>query len=142
MGKKYIGRVSTMIRRKVTQLIIEESNDPRLSEITITDVVVNRDTTRAEIYYSLLGGPEEQAEIQKALSHAAGWMRAELAPSLRLRNVPELLFIYDPSLAHGERIEAILGTWHNEEGQEFSEEDTGNDYEDEEKWLDDGDETA
>jgi len=115
MGKKYIRRVSQMIQRKVAQLLLEESNDPRLSMVTITDVTVNRDTTRAEVYYSIIGTPEEKIEVQEALDKAAKWLRAELAPTLRLRNLPQLIFVYDPSLEYGDRIDAILGQLHNED---------------------------
>ncbi|HOT93518.1 MAG TPA: 30S ribosome-binding factor RbfA [Anaerolineae bacterium] len=108
MGKKYMGRVGQLIRRKLTQLLLEESNDPRLANVTITDVVVNRDTSRAEVFYSIIGSADEIAEIQNVLDGAAGWLRSEMAPSLRLRNVPKLVFTYDPSLAQGARIEALL----------------------------------
>ena len=114
MGKKYIGRVNQLILQKVTQLLHTESNDPRLAEVTITDVSVNRDTTRAKVYYSIIGSPEKLAEAQTALDGAAGWLRATMAPTLRLRNLPELIFVYDPSLAQGERIEALLHQLHEE----------------------------
>ena len=124
MGKKYMGRVSQMIRRKLTQLFIEESHDPRLENVTITDVVVNRDTTRAQIFYSIIGTAEDIAVTQTALDGAAGWLRNEMAPTLRLRNLPQLVFIYDPSLAHGARIEELLHELHVEgDGLENASED-------------------
>ena len=116
MGKKYMGRVSEMIRRKLTQLLIEESNDPRLENVTITDVEVNRDTTRAQVFYSIIGTEEDIAVTQAALDGAAGWLRNEMAPTLRLRNLPHLVFAYDPSLAHGARIEELLHELHIESG--------------------------
>ncbi len=126
MGKKYIQRVNELLRRKITLLLLEESKDPRLSAVTVTDVEVSRDTSRAEIYYSIMppvteaGAPsdfeepvgedwdETKAEIQEALNGASGWLRAKLAPNLRLRHVPELVFTYDESLENGARIEALL----------------------------------
>lgn len=108
MGKKYLSRVSTLIRFHITRLLLESSNDERLMQVTITDVVVNRDTTRAEVYYSILGPAEERVEVQAALNKAAGWLRSEMAPVLRLRNLPQIVFAYDPSLEQGERIEALL----------------------------------
>ena len=118
MGKKYINRVNALVRRKLTQLMLEETNDPRLTEVSITDVSVNRDTSRAEVYYSIIGTPDDIADIQVVLENAAGWLRGKLAPTLRLRNVPQLVFIYDPSLAHGDRIDALLHEFTNEEEQE------------------------
>ncbi len=108
MSKKYAQRINQLVQRKVTQLLLEQSNDPRLSEVTITDVSVNRDTTRAEIYFSIIGNEEDIAEVRQALEGASGWLRSQLAPSLRLRNIPKLTFTYDPSLAHGARIEELL----------------------------------
>ena len=128
MGKKYMGRVSQLIRRKLMQLLLEESQDMRLTEVTITDVVVNRDTTRAEVYYSLIGTEDDIAEMQAVLDGAAGWLRAQMAATLRLRNIPKLVFVYDPSLEHGARIEALLEQLHNEEDAEDDEfDDVGTD---------------
>ncbi len=128
MGKKYMRRVGQLIRRKLTQLLLE-ANDPRLSEVTITDISVNRDTSRAEVYYSIIGTEEDRAEVQAALDGAAGWMRAEMAPNLRLRNLPHLVFIYDPSLAHGARIEELLQQLHEEENEDSDDNDRSEDLE-------------
>ena len=115
MGKKYQRRVNQLIQRKVTQLLVEQSNDPRLSQVTITDVSVNGDTTRAEVYFSIIGDENEIAAVQQALNGAAGWLRNQMAPTLRLRNLPKLVFVYDPSLAHGARIEELLQQLHEED---------------------------
>ena len=138
MGKKYLGRVSKLIRRKLTRLLSEESNDPRLENVTITDVVVNRDTTRAEVFFSIIGSAEDIAVTQTALDGAAGWLRNEMAPTLRLRNLPQLVFTYDPSLAHGARIEELLNELHVddagsedvEEGDDLADDDVGDDDDD------------
>ena len=115
MGKKYERRVNQLVQRKVTLLLLEQSNDPRLAGVTITDVSVNRDTTRAEVFFSIIGTPEEVADVQQALNGASGWLRNQMAPTLRLRNIPALVFIYDPSLAHGARIEELLHQLHEED---------------------------
>ncbi len=114
MSKKFLGRVNHLIQRKVANLLLEQSHDSRLSNVTITDVSVNRDTTRAEIYYSVISSDADVAEVQEALEGAAGWLRAEIAPTLRLRNIPELVFIHDMSLETGERIDQLLDAWREE----------------------------
>jgi len=108
MGKKYKRRVSDLIHTHLTDLLERKVNDPRLRMVTITSVAVTPDALRADVYFSVLGGAEEQAEAQSGLDSAAGWLRRELGQGLRLRNIPELVFHYDPSLERAEHIAGIL----------------------------------
>lgn len=108
MSKKYQRRVSGLIRTHLTDLLERKVNDPRLQMVTITDVVVTPDTLRADVHFSVLGGAEARAETQAGLESAAGWLRRELGHRLRLRNTPQLVFHYDPSLERGEHIASIL----------------------------------
>jgi ribosome-binding factor A len=108
MGKKYQRRVSGLIRTHLTSLLERKVNDPRLHMVTITDVTITPDALRADVHFSVLGGAEAQAEAQAGMESAGGWMRRELGRRLRLRNIPELVFHYDPSLERGEHIAGIL----------------------------------
>jgi ribosome-binding factor A len=108
MGKKYQRRVSDLIRTHLTDLLERKVNDPRLQMVTITDVTITPDALRADVHFSVLGGAEAQAEAQTGLESAAGWLRRELGRRLRLHNVPELVFHYDPSLERGEHIAGII----------------------------------
>lgn len=109
MGKKrYQRRVSDLVRTRLTDLLERKVNDPRLEMVTITEVAVTPDAVRADVHFSVLGGPEVQAEAQAGLESAAGWLRRELGRRLRLRKTPELVFHYDPSLERGEHIVSIL----------------------------------
>ena len=108
MSKKYQRRISELIRSHLADLLSRKANDPRLGMITITDVAVTPDTRHADVHFSVLGGAEAQAETQAGLESAAGWLRRELGRRLRLRNTPQLIFHYDPSLEHGEHIASIL----------------------------------
>jgi ribosome-binding factor A len=108
MSKKYQRRVGDMIRNHLMDLFERKVNDPRLQMITITDVVVTSDAARADVHFSVLGGAKAQAEAQEGLESAAGWLRRELGHRLRLRNTPQLIFHYDPSLERGEHITSIL----------------------------------
>jgi ribosome-binding factor A len=108
MGKKYQRRVADMLRMHLTDLLERKVNDPRVQMVTITGVKVAPDAVRADVHFSVLGGAEAQAEAQRGLQSAAGWLRRELGHRLRLRNTPQLFFHYDPSLERGEHIESIL----------------------------------
>ena len=97
-----------MIQGHLMDLLERKVNDPRLKMITITDVTVTPDAVRADVHYSLLGGAESREEAQAGLASAAGWLRREVGRRLRLRNTPEMVFHFDPSLERGEHIASIL----------------------------------
>jgi len=108
MSKKYQRRVADLIQTHLSDLLRTRVNDPRVEMVTITDVDVTPDATRAHVYFSVLGGPDEQAEALAGLRSAAGFLRRELGRRVRLRNTPELIFHWDRSLERGERIAGLL----------------------------------
>jgi ribosome-binding factor A len=100
---------------------LERLSDPRLGFVTFTGVDVNRDLSRATVYYSTLGGtsgamaetkPESTAA---ALDSAAPHLRRVLGREVRVKNVPKLVFAEDPGITGGARIESILRDIHERE---------------------------
>lgn len=108
MSKKYQRRVSKLIQTRLTTLLWEKASDPRLSMVTITGVNVTPDTVRADVYYSVFGDEEERAAARAGLEAAQSWLRREVGHGLRIRNIPRLVFHYDPSIEHGEHISQII----------------------------------
>lgn len=108
MGRKYQRRVSELIHIRLSNLLERKIKDPRLEMVTITDVEVSPDASRADVYFSALGGDQSREEAKEGLESAAGWLRRELGKQLRLRRTPELIFHYDRSVERGERISNIL----------------------------------
>jgi len=46
-------RVNELIRRELVLLLKQETKDPRLKQVVITDVIVSRDLTSAKIFFSV-----------------------------------------------------------------------------------------
>jgi len=90
-------------------LLMREVRDPRLADITITEVRVTPDLLIARIYYTVLGDAEQEKEAAIALESALGYLRTQLAGRVRLRLAPELVFELDQSAAYGRRIDELLG---------------------------------
>jgi ribosome-binding factor A len=101
---------------------VERLSDPRLGFVTLTSVDVNRDLSKANVYYSTLGGTSgERSETNPeataaALESAAPHLRRVLGREVRVKQVPRLVFLPDPAIESGERIEAILRDIRNREG--------------------------
>jgi ribosome-binding factor A len=87
---------------------MREVRDPRLADITITEVRVTPDLMLARIYFTVLGDAGQDREALAALEHARGFLRTQLAGQVRLRSMPELVFELDTSAAYGRRIDELL----------------------------------
>jgi ribosome-binding factor A len=55
-----------------------------------------------------MGSESEKKETMEGLASVAGYLRAKLGRTLRLRMTPELEFKYDASIAHAARIDSLL----------------------------------
>lgn len=101
-------RVSELVHRELSTLLLFETRDPRLSGVTITDVDVTPDLLLARVHFTVLGDEHDESEALAGFEHAAGFLRTELARRVRLRFAPELAFFVDTSAAYGRRIDELL----------------------------------
>mgnify|MGYP006278627883 CR=1 FL=1 len=116
MTEKNKGRVEETIRQLVARLLMRKVKDPRVSDVSLTRVEVSRDYSVAKIYYNLIGGspPEKISEAENGLASSKGYIRSQIRSRLRLRVIPELIFIYDASLDRAMHIEELIGRIHEE----------------------------
>jgi ribosome-binding factor A len=104
-----IERVNTLIRREISELIQQELRDPRLDEfIAVTEVDTSPDLKLCKIYVSTMTGQQEERKILGVLNAAAGFLRTALANKVRLRYTPELHFVWDNSIEHGDKILRLI----------------------------------
>ena len=94
--------------REVVADEVADLKDPRLGFVTVTSVDTSPDLRRATVYYSSMGTPEEQDECHAALASAASRIRARVGKQVRLKYLPELEFVTDPSIETGLRISDLL----------------------------------
>lgn len=109
MSKIRQQRTADQIQRILSELVLRHMNDPRLLDLTITEVMIDRELKYADVYVQALGDETRQNDVMDALEKAIGYFRHELASRMRLRTTPQLHFHWDPRLAHAEEIEKILG---------------------------------
>ena len=99
-------RVNELIRRELVLLLKQETKDPRLKQVVITDVIVSRDLTSAKVFFSV---DEDSIEIVvPLLNKASGFFRSSLSKTLDFRHTPTLSFIYDTAPNTGARIDDLL----------------------------------
>ncbi|MFR5262948.1 MAG: 30S ribosome-binding factor RbfA [Christensenellales bacterium] len=116
MGKGYRqGRLGEEIRKIISQMLISEIKDPRLSPmISVTDVRVTSDGSYATCFVSFFTGAEgeektkQEEEVLAGLESAKGLIKKTIGHEIRLRHVPELVFKMDRSLEYGRHMDELL----------------------------------
>ena len=101
-------RIADRIREEISEMLIKDISDPRLQQIFITDVKVDRELAFADIYVSAVEGALRSAEILAGLAHASGFLRHELSARIELRAFPRLRFHWDPTPENADHIERLL----------------------------------
>ncbi len=117
MGKGYRqGRLGEEIRKIISDMLLRELKDPRLSGmISISDVEVTRDNSYATCYVTVLDLSGDEGARQKreqdvldGLNSAKGIMRKKIGRLMKLRRIPELQFRLDKSMDYGRRIDEVI----------------------------------
>ncbi|MCM3713238.1 30S ribosome-binding factor RbfA [Halalkalibacter oceani] len=101
-------RVGEQMKKELSDIIMRELKDPRVSFVTVTGVDVTGDLQQAKVYITVLGSEEQKAATLQGLSKAKGFIRSEIGKRIRLRKTPELTFEFDESIEYGNRIETLL----------------------------------
>jgi ribosome-binding factor A len=101
-------KLSELIAAELSDLLRTRVKDPRVGFVSITRVEVSGDYRHAKIYTSVMGSKDEQTSTLRALEHATGFLRHELAGRLDLRYTPEIVFKLDHSIEEGARILKLI----------------------------------
>ncbi len=102
-------RIGEQIQRELAQIIQQELNDPQLHWVTVAAVKVCRDLAHATVYVTALNQPPDAYnKIIDKLNHVSGYLRHALGRRIRLRILPQLRFVYDTSIEHGNQLEKLI----------------------------------
>lgn len=110
MSKIRQERTAEDIRLIISDVLYRDVSDPRLADITVTRVLIDRELQHANVYVNALGDDSRKNDVMKALEKAGGFFRYEVAQRTSLRTVPELHFHWDPTLAYAQEVDEILNT--------------------------------
>ena len=89
-------------------MLIREISDPRLKQIYITDVKVDKELAYADIFVSAVEGVSRSKDVLAGLESASGFVRRTLASRVDLRAFPRLRFHWDMTPENADHIEKIL----------------------------------
>ena len=101
-------KIADAIQRELSEVIRLELRDPRVSMVTLTDVVVAQDNAHAKVFFTSLGTEAQVVSCQHGLQSACGFLRSQLARRLTIRTVPQLHFEIDVSIERGVRLSKLI----------------------------------
>ncbi|MBW1992547.1 MAG: 30S ribosome-binding factor RbfA, partial [Deltaproteobacteria bacterium] len=100
-------RVAELLRESLASILLYKSADPRLHEVTITEVDMSPDLKQAKVFYVIRTGVNAD-EVAAALDRALGFIKQEVARARILRLMPEFIFLPDDTWERAERLERLL----------------------------------
>lgn len=84
--------------------------DPRVAKafVTITRTELTSDLSYCKVWVACMGGAERTEKACEGMKAAGGYFKKCIAARVRMRKMPELIFIPDNSLEYSEHIEEII----------------------------------
>jgi len=99
-------------------MLIKEISDPRLHQVYVTDVRVDRELAYADVYVSAVEGKTRSEEVLAGMESAGGYLRRTLSARVELRAFPRLRFHWDPTPENADHIEKLLAQLRQESGSD------------------------
>lgn len=99
-------QLSSLIQKKLGEIIIKEIELPTGSLVTISEVEVSNDFKKAIIWVSVIPG-ESSEDILGILKKARGHLQHQLGEEIRTRIISRIEFTIDRGPEHAARIEKI-----------------------------------
>ena len=100
-------RVAELLRERLALILLFKCADPRLKEVTLTEVEMSPDLRQAKVFYVTRENVDRDL-VQIALDKAQGFIKAEVARENLFRLMPEFTFLPDPGLDRATRLEELL----------------------------------
>jgi len=111
-------KLNERLKELLGELILSEIKDPRIGLVTITSTSVAPDLTVAKVYFTVMGDEETRKTTRQGLESAKSFLRKSVGRELKLRQVPDLRFVYDDTLDRSLRIEDALNRIHENDKEE------------------------
>ena len=105
-----VERVAALIRREVSELLVNGIKDDRVSMgmVSVTNVEVAGDLQHCKIHVSVYGSADVQQQALAGLRSASGYVKGELGRRLNMRRTPEVIFHLDRGIEKGTSVLGLL----------------------------------
>ena len=85
MKKTFKNNLNNLVQRRLSEILIFESKDPRFKRVTISRVEAGQNLSFAKVHVSIFPS-EHQDELISSLNRASGYFSMQLGKILKTRN--------------------------------------------------------
>jgi ribosome-binding factor A len=100
-------RVAELLRERLALILLHKCADPRLKELTLTEVEMSPDLKQARVFY-VVRENVDKTQVTMALDKALGFIKQEVAKENLFRLMPEFFFLPDFGLDRAEQLEKLF----------------------------------
>jgi len=115
-------RVAELLRERLALILLHKCADPRLKELTLTEVEMSPDLKQARIFY-VVREKVDATQVQMALDKALGFIKQEVARENLFRLMPEFFFLPDSGLDRAAQLEKLFEEAKSQQKSDGPEED-------------------
>src|SRR6188472_4086277 len=108
MSSRRTQKAAEAIREVVSMAILTELKDPRVRNVTVTQVEVTPDMRQAKVFVSIMGDDKQQNLVLHGLENSAGFLQSKVAKRIDTRYTPRLSFVLDLGVKRSIEIAQIL----------------------------------
>ena len=107
MSANRMERINSQIQKELSLIINNKVNDTRISGfVSVLRVDTTPDLKYCKVYVSIFD-KDKQAAFD-AINSASGFIRKNLASSVKLREIPRLTFVLDDGIEYSDKINKII----------------------------------
>lgn len=117
MNQIKLKRIGSQIAQELSNICALEAHDSILKSINITGVVVSNDLGLAKVYFTSMLEMDHKKLEKELNDDTAGYLRTKIANRIEIRHTPELRFVYDNSVAYGDKIEKLIDKIHEKDSE-------------------------
>ncbi len=117
MNQIKLKRIGSEIAQELSKICATEAHDELLNSITITGTEVTNDLGLCKVFFTTTV-EKDHKQIEKELNdETAGYLRTLIANRIEIRHTPKLRFVFDNSIAYGNKIEQLIEEIHEKDGE-------------------------
>jgi ribosome-binding factor A len=107
-GSNRLQRIEAQMQRVLAELVSREVKDPRVGQVTITQVALAADMSHARVFFVPFGTAPASPDQLAGLQAASGFLRGETGRRVGLRHAPRLDFVRDDSFDRAAQLTALI----------------------------------